>query len=449
MVAPDTQKAATAAPGPNPSPSPRSLRALDAVSFFLADVRDGVGPYLAIYLLATHHWNPADIGVAMSVAGIAGVVAQTPAGALVDRLRAKRWLVAGAATLVALGCLLMVLKTTMTTVVAGQILVGVAAAAVGPAVAAITLGLVGRRGLDRRVGRNEAWNHGGNVIAAALAGLLGHYVGREYIFYLVALMSACSIASVLFIREAEIDHAVARGADADDTPVDSQASTIGKPAAGEKQVSGLAALFADRRVLAFALAAVLFHFANAAMLPLVGQRLSVGKATGASLYMSACIIVAQLVMIGSTSWAGRVAGTRGRKPVLLLAFLLLPVRGVLYTLWDNPYYLVSVQVLDGIAGGIFGVVLLLVVADLTKGTGRFSLVQGALGTATGIGAALSTLAAGFVVQRLGYNAAFLGLAGVAGLALAVFWFLVPETGQPANSPQAATAEKETARSVAE
>jgi MFS family permease len=407
----------------------RSLRALDSVNFFLADVRDGVGPYLAIYLLATHHWHPSDIGLAMSVSGIAGVVAQTPAGALVDKLRAKRWLVAVAAAFVAVGCLLMVLKTTMTSVITGQILVGVAAAVVGPGVASITLGLVGRRRLDRRVGRNEAWNHGGNVVAAALAGLLGHYVGREYIFYLVAVMAVLSIISVFFIREAEIDHAVARGADssAAEEPTPATATT---PA-----VSGLAALLADKRVLVFSLAAVLFHFANAAMLPLVGQRLSEGHATGASLYMSACIIVAQLVMIGSTSWAGRAASKRGRKPVLLLAFLLLPMRGVLYTLWDNPYYLVSVQVLDGIAGGIFGVVILLVVADLTKGTGRFNLVQGALGTATGLGAALSTLAAGYVVQYLGYNAAFLGLAAIAGVALVVFWLLVPETGDaPAEAP---------------
>ncbi|WP_022825132.1 MFS transporter [Hymenobacter norwichensis] len=406
------------------TPSVRSLRALDSVNFFLADVRDGVGPYLAIYLLATHHWHPADIGLAMSVSGIAGVVAQTPAGALVDRLRAKRWLVAIAATFVAVGCLLMVLKTTMTSVIVGQILVGVAAAVVGPAVAAITLGLVGRRRLDRRVGRNEAWNHGGNVMAAALAGLLGHYVGREYIFYLVAVMAVLSIGSVFFIKETEIDHDVARGADASPAP-DTAADAAGLA------VSGLAALLADKRVLVFSLAAVLFHFANAAMLPLVGQRLSEGHSTGASLYMSACIIVAQLVMIGSTSWAGRAASKRGRKPVLLLAFLLLPVRGVLYTLWDNPYYLVSVQVLDGIAAGIFGVVILLVVADLTKGTGRFNLVQGALGTATGLGAALSTLAAGYVVQYLGYNAAFLGLAAIAGVALVVFWMLVPETGAAA------------------
>ncbi|MBO0358443.1 MFS transporter [Hymenobacter sp. BT186] len=412
------------------NPSVRSLRALDSVNFFLADVRDGVGPYLAIYLLATHHWHPSDIGLAMSVSGIAGVVAQTPAGALVDRLRAKRWLAAIAAAFVAAGCLLMVLKTTLTSVITGQIMVGVAAAVVGPGVAAITLGLVGRRRLDRRVGRNEAWNHGGNVVAAALAGLLGHYVGREYIFYLVAVMAVLSIVSVFFVREAEIDHAVARGADGPAASEEPTPDTAATPA-----VSGLTALLADKRVLVFSLAAVLFHFANAAMLPLVGQRLSEGHSTGASLYMSACIIVAQLVMIGSTSWAGRAASKRGRKPVLLLAFLLLPVRGVLYTLWDNPYYLVSVQVLDGIAGGIFGVVILLVVADLTKGTGRFNLVQGALGTATGLGAALSTLAAGYVVQYLGYNAAFLGLAAIAGMALVVFWLLVPETGDaPAEAP---------------
>ncbi|WP_236147186.1 MFS transporter [Scytonema millei] len=79
--------------------SKKSLRSLDRLNFFLADVRDGVGPYLAIYLQASHKWNPANIGIAMSAMGIATVVAQTPAGAVVDRLRQKRLLV-----VVAAGC---------------------------------------------------------------------------------------------------------------------------------------------------------------------------------------------------------------------------------------------------------------------------------------------------------------------------------------------------------
>ncbi|MCP9495652.1 MAG: MFS transporter [Pyrinomonadaceae bacterium MAG19_C2-C3] len=398
-----------------------SLRALDWLNVFLADVRDGVGPYLAIFLLASHNWNARDIGIAMSASTLAGVIAQTPAGYLVDRLRQKRLLVAIAAALIAVGCVAMVVKTTMTVIIIGQAAVGVAAAIIAPAVAGITLGLVGHKKLDRRIGRNESFNHAGNVAAAVLAGLLGHYVGREYIFYLVALMSAASIVSISFVKGNEIDHAVASGAanEKDDDRQDSQNE--------QSKASGLMSLVSDKRILFFALAIILFHFANAAMLPLVGQLLADGKDTGASLYMSACIIAAQLVMIPVAAWAGAATHTHGRKKIFLIAFLVLPVRGVLYTLTGNPYLLVAIQLLDGIAAGLFGVISILMIADLTRGTGRFNLAQGAIATATGIGASLSVIVTGFIVQRAGYNAGFLTLAAVAVVALVVFWFFVPET----------------------
>ncbi len=423
------------ADSPRCEPSKTSLKALDWLNIFLADVRDGVGPYLAIFLIASHHWNEADVGIVMSTAGFAGIIAQTPAGALVDYSKHKRWLIALGATAIALCCLAMVVWTTMPVIVVSQIGVGFAASVVAPAVAAITLGLVGRKKLDRRIGRNESFNHAGNVAAAAAAGLLGHFIGREYIFYLVAVMAVAAIFSVFAIKENEIDHELARGADEKKDDGDAE----------ESSAAGVKALLSDKRLMAFAAAVVLFHFANAAMLPLVGQALAQGTTSGASLYMSACIIAAQLVMIPTTAWAGGAAHSWGRKSVFMIAFIVLPIRGVLYTLTDNPYFLVSVQILDGIAGGIFGVVSLIMIADLMRGTGRFNLAQGAIGTATGIGASLSVLISGFIVARAGYNAAFLTLAAVALVALGVFWFFVPETGEAKDeavtadaAPQAAT-----------
>ncbi|MBW4624194.1 MAG: MFS transporter [Brasilonema octagenarum HA4186-MV1] len=398
-------------------PSQKSLKALDFLNLFLSDVRDGVGPYLAIFLKASENWHPADIGIAMSASTVATVIAQTPAGGLVDRLRQKRMLIVAGATLVSIGCIVIALLPSFPVVIGGQILIGLAAAVFPPAIAAISLGLVGHNKFDRRVGRNEAFNHGGNVLAAVLAGVAGHFITRKGIFFLVAAMAGASAVAVSRIREKEIDHELARGAAAEDEDT---------PEKEGHQVSGFMQLFSDRRILLFCLAVILFHFANAAMLPLVGQRLSEGKATGATLYMSACIIVAQLVMIPSASLAGRFAHT-ARKPVFLLAFAVLPIRGVLYTLTDNPYFLVSVQILDGVAGGIFGVLSVLMVADLTKGTGRFNITQGALNTAIGIGAGLSNLIAGFVVEKAGYNTAFLGLAAIAAVATVIFWMLVPET----------------------
>lgn len=407
--------------------SPQSSRALDYVNFFLADVRDGIGPYLGIFLIASHHWDEAQVGIAMSAAGFAGVFAQTPMGWLVDKTKYKRIFVAVSSALIALACVAMTLRVTMPVIVGAQIVVGAVAAFIGPAMAAITLGLVGHKKLDRRVGRNESINHAGNVFAALAAGLLGHFVGREYIFYLVAVMAIFSIWSILRIKENEIDHDLARGA-TDEKPEDDDKDGVIEPHEREKaEVSSWTDVFKDRRVMIFAVAVIIFHFANAAMLPLAGQMLTEGKESGASLYMSACIIVAQLVMIPVAAWAGRSLGNWGRRPVMLIAFAALPVRGLLYVLSDNPYFIVSVQILDGIAGGIFGIATLIMISDLTKGTGRFNLTQGAIGTATGIGASFSTLVTGFIVKAYGFGAGFGFLAVMAFVALLIFYFFVAET----------------------
>ena len=407
-------------------PSDKSLRSLDYLNVFLADVRDGVGPYLSIYLKASANWNPAQIGMAMSASAIATVIAQTPAGALVDRLRQKRMLIVLAAVFVSIGCIAMGLFPNLPVVIGSQIMIGIAAAIFPPAITAITLGLVGHERLDRRVGRNETFNHAGNLLAATLAGLAGYFIARKAIFFLVAAMAAGSIISVRMIREREIDHELARG---DGEEEDKEKH--------QQPYEGILQLLSDRQILFFTIAVVLFHFANAAMLPLVGQELAQGKGTSDTVYMSACIIVAQLVMIPVSNLAGRFAHT-ARKPIFLLGFAVLPIRGVLYTLSDNPYFLVSVQILDGIAGGIFGVLSVLMVADLTKGTGRFNVTQGMLNTAIGVGAGLSNVLAGFVVKSAGYNVGFLILAAIAVVALAVFWFCVPETKTGVNrnaSPQ--------------
>ncbi len=282
---------------------------------------------------------------------------------------------------------------------------------------------MGQSKLDRRVGRNEAFNHSGNLLVAVLAGFVGQFLTRKGIFFLVGIMAVASAYSVLRIREKEIDHKVARG-EGEDEEND-----------GQKKSEGIVKLLSDRRILMFAIAVVLFHFANAAMLPLVGQLLDQGgkgKGIDGTVYMSACIIVAQLVMVPSANLAGRLA-EGGRKRVFLIGFAVLPIRGVLYTFSHNPFFLVSVQILDGVAGGIFGVLSVLMVADLTKGTGRFNVTQGMLATSIGIGAGLSNLIAGFVVQKAGYNVGFLMLAAIAVVALGVFWFLVSETKDAQNS----------------
>ena len=183
-----------------------AARPLDALNFFLADVRDGLGPYLVIYLLVVQQWDAAAIGTVMSVAAITGILAQTPAGALIDRTRAKRGVVIAAALVVTLGSLALPFVGSFWLVAATQAATGVAAAVFPPAVAAITLGLVGPRAFGRRVGRNEAFNHAGNATAATIAGVTAYFFGPIAVFWLMAAMAVASVAATLAIPAEAIDH---------------------------------------------------------------------------------------------------------------------------------------------------------------------------------------------------------------------------------------------------
>ncbi|MBV9629183.1 MAG: MFS transporter [Xanthobacteraceae bacterium] len=401
-------------------PTPRASRALDALNFFLADVRTGLGPYLAVYLLTVRDWNEAEIGIVMSVAGIAGILAQTPGGALVDAFKSTRLLVIGAALIVTAGSLLLPLLSTFWPVLISQAVVHASGSLFGPAIAAISLGIVGHAQLARRVGRNEALNHAGNACAAAAAAVGALVWGPSVVFLLLAVMAAASLASAAMIPGSAIDHARARGLDDGAKPE-------------REQPSQLRILLTCRPLLILALCAVLFHFANAAMLPLVGQKLALqDRKLGTSL-MSVCIVAAQVVMVPMAMLVGRKADAWGRKPLFVAAFLILPIRGALYTLSDNPYWLVGVQLLDGIGAGLYGALFPIIVADLMQGTGRFNLAQGAVITAQETGASLSMGAAGFIVVNSGYSAAFLTLAAIAAAGLALFWFAMPETYMPESS----------------
>ncbi len=413
-------------------PSRKSLRALDLLAFFLADVKGGVGPFLAIYLQATRHWNSASIGMALAATAVAGVIAETPAGALVDSLRPKRELVALAALLIAVGCLATVWFSGTAGVMAAQALVGLVGSVFQPALAGISLGLVGYKWLDRRIARNESISHAGNVVAALSAGLLGYLISQSWIFYTVAAVSVVSAVTAFAIRGDEIDYELARGGESDEDANAHPEAARNEPHA-RSHVSRLNELLTDRRIVIFTASAVLFNFANAAMLPLVGERISVGRPQSSSLLMSACIMVAQFVMVPVAAAAGRLTEIWGRKPVLLIGFISLPIRGLLFTLSDQPSFVIAVQILDGVGAALFGVLSVLVVADLTRGTGHFNLAQGAIATATGVGASLSLFLAGLIVEWAGYQAALLSLAGVAMVALLIFWTLMPETKEFATA----------------
>ena len=391
--------------------SKQSLRGLDWLNFLLADVQTGVGPFLAIYL-ASYHWNEQRVGLALTIGGIAGIVSQTPAGGLVDRLKSKRSLIAAGVIVLAIGALLIAYFPSFWPVVIAQTVIGVTSSVFMPAIAAISLGIVGHRLLSRRQGRSQTFYSAGNVTAAVLMGLIGYFISNRAVFFFVTALSAPTILSLFLIRPDEIDYERARGA--------KNGADLGPPAR-------IRDLVKDRPLMIFLCCAVLFHFANAAMLPLLGEMLAKGKGRSSMMFMSACVVTTQLTITLFAGWAGRTAGSWGRKPLLLIGFGVLPIRGVLYTLTKSIYLLVGIQVLDGVGAGIFGVVSVLVIADLTRGTGRFNLTLGAIATAVGIGAALSQTIAGAIVHHASDNVGFLFLAIVAAATFVILWLLMPET----------------------
>lgn len=389
-------------------------QALDLLNFLLADVRDGLGPYLSIYLLLTHHWDQASIGLVMAVGGISAIVAQAPAGAWVDRTTAKRALLVGGALTVTAGSLAMPFFPGLYPISALQVLTGLAGSLFAPGLAAITLGITGPRLFSRRIGRNESFNHAGNASAAAVTGGLAYFFGPTAAFWVLAAVAVGSVAATLRIPGDAIDHDVARGMD----------HARGEP---HQRPSGMTVLLHNRRLMIFAATVIAFHFANAAMLPLVGQLLALHNKDVGTALMAVCIVAAQVVMVPVAYVAGAKADSWGRKPIFLAGFAVLAVRGFLYTVSDNSYWLVGVQMLDGVGAGVFGALFPLVVQDVTHGTGRFNVSLGAVTAATGIGAAVSNLAAGSIVVAAGYPAAFASLGALAAAGFVLYLVAMPET----------------------
>jgi MFS family permease len=389
---------------------------LDALNFLLADVRGALGPYLNVFLVTQQLWSQSSVGLVTTVSGILGLVVQTPIGAAIDATRAKRLLVVAALAVLAAGAAAIYALPQFWPVLIANTAMAMVGDVFGPAVAALTLGLYGRTGLARRLGRNSAFDHAGNVAIAAAAGAVGWLFAQRAVFLLVPVFAVFAALAVLSIPAGAIDHERARGGE-------HEAGSVGDAPAG------LGILFTCRPLLIYAACAFCFHFANAPLLPLVGQKLAIAHQSLATPMMSSCIIAAQLIMLPIALAVGRSADRIGRKPILLIGFAVLPIRALLYTASDNAAWLIGVQLLDGVGAGIFGAITPLVIADLMRGTGRYNLAQGAVATAQGIGASLSGLAAGVTVDRLGYGAAFTGAAVVAAIALAALALAMPETRQ--------------------
>ena len=392
---------------------------LDATNFLLADVRGALGPYLNVFLVTQQHWSQSEVGLVTTIGGLLGLAVQTPIGAAIDETRAKRGAIVLALAVLGIGATIIFARPIFWPVAIANSAMAMVGDVFGPAVAALTLGLYARKQLARRMGRNSAFDHAGNVAIAVAAGAVGYAFSQRAVFLLVPVFATLAAVAVLSIPYKSID--LDRARDLDDG-----SDATGRPVSP----AGYSILFRSRPLVIFGLCAVLFHFANAALLPLVGQKLAAAYPKEATAMMSACIIAAQAVMLPIALLVGRTADSWGRKPLFLAGFAILPIRGVLYTLSNNSFWLIGVQVLDGVGAGVFGALTPLVIADIMRGTGRYNLAQGAIATAQGIGASLSGLAAGVIVDHFGYSATFLALGGAASVALIVFALCMPETAEP-------------------
>jgi predicted MFS family arabinose efflux permease len=399
------------------APSRRSLRGLDWFVFFVADVQTGFGPFVSVYLTA-QRWTQVDIGLVLSAAGFVSLIGQMPGGALVDAARSERFVAGVAIAAICVSALTYAVLPIFPTVLAGSILHAAASCVLGPAMAAISLGLVGHAAIGQRLGRNARFASIGNGLAAAAMGACGYLLSPRAVFIVTVLLLVPALIALRAIAENEIDPERAHGA----PPRNVSA----------KPPTRAGALMNNRPLLIFAGCLLLFHLANSAMLPLVGSVVTMSSARWATVIIAACIVVPQIVVAALSPWVGTRAQIWGRRPLLLIGFAALPIRGLLFAFISNPSILLAVQILDGVTAAVFAVMVPLIVADLTRGTGHFNLGQGILGTATGIGASLSATFAGYLTDRFGSPVAFGSLAAIAFVGLTLVWILMPET-RPAET----------------
>ena len=383
-----------------------TIRPLEALNFFMADLQAGIGPFLGIFLLA-HGWTSGPIGTVMSIGGVAGMLMTGPAGALIDATSRKRRYVVISAIFTAIASAIILFSQNFWLVSMSQVATAIAGSVIGPAVIGITLGIVRQKGFNRQNGHNQAYNHAGNVAGAALSGCLGFRFGMPAIFLLAALFGVLSVVSVLLIPTRVIDDQAARGLEKDN---------------GGGKASGLKVLIKCKPLLILAAALAFFHLGNGAMLPLYGLA-AAGKHQGnPSVFVAMTIVIAQLVMVVASLVAMRMADKRGYWLVILISFLALPIRGLIAAHWINHTGLYPVQILDGVGAGLQSVAVPGLVARILNGTGRINIGQGAVMTAQGLGASLSPAIGGWIAQAIGYPSTFLLLGSLAVVSI-VLWCL--------------------------
>lgn len=395
-----------------PAPSRQSLRGLDWFIFFLADVQTGFGPFIAVYL-TTQKWTQVEIGLVLSIGGVVALIGQMPGGAIIDAAKSERLVAALAIATIGACALAYAAMPVFAVVVAAATLHAMASCVLGPAIAAISLGLVGPLAIGERLGRNARFASLGSGIAAAVMGTVGYLLSSRAVFFVTFLLVIPTLIALSRIREEEVDIRRCHG----EMPAE----------AGDRGDTNIWHLIRQRPLIVFALSVLLLQLANASMMPLVASAVTARSAQWATVLVAFCIVVPQAIVALMSPTVGRKAQAWGRRPLLLIGFGALTIRGLLFATVRDPYLLVLVQVFDGITAAVFAVMIPLIVADVAFGSGHFNLAQGIVGTATGIGASLSTVLGGYVSDKFGNATAFIGLSGVAATGLLLILLVMPET----------------------
>ena len=398
---------------PTKAPPRASLRGLDWFTFFVADIQTGFGPFLSVYL-TTQKWTQVDIGLVLSIGSVASLLGQVPGGWVVDWARSKQ----RAAALAVIGIGVSALPDRGGAGVrddcrgeapARRLELGSWARPLPP----LRSGLVGHAAVGPRLGRNARFAAIGNGLAAGVMGACGYFVSAQAVFFVTAVLAVPTLLALWRIRETDVDPVRADGG-IDACSASQRTATLGR-------------LLRNPALLVLAACVLLFHLANAAMLPLVGSDVTMRSSRWATALVAACIIAPQLVVAAISPTVGQLAQSWGRRPLLLIGFAALPLRGALLAWTNDPYMIVAVQTLDGVSGAVLGVLVPLTLADISRGTGRFNLAQGIVGSATGIGATLSTIGAGYLADHFGTATAFAGLAASALFAFVLLLAMMPET----------------------
>jgi MFS family permease len=391
--------------------SKESRLGLDWLNFFLADIQTGFGAFVAFYL-ADLGWDKGQVGLALSAGTVAGLIAHLPGGALVDFVPWKRGLAAIGIITIAVSALILAFAPTFALVFIAEILHGITGGIVTPAIAAISLGLVGRGAMSARTGRNNAFDAAGNALTAGAMGAAGQYIAKSAIFLGAAALCVPALIALSFIRSDEIDYARARNAG------------IGHGATNFQRIFDLSK---NLSLYIFAGCIFLFQLSDASMLPLVSEDLALDKNRSGSLLIAGLIVTPQIIAAILSPWVGYYSEKVGRKPLLLIGFGIEALRALLFAVNTSYPVLVIGQCLGGISAAAVTVLTVLMVADMTTGTGRFNLIQGFIGTVIAIAAAISTGASGFVFEKLGHLYGFLILGAIAVAATMLLWTALTET----------------------